>query len=73
MLDFEVALMPEWATTRFDVQPGLTGLWQVSGRNHLTMTEGLRYDVDYVAHRSLAFDLRILARTIPAVLGRSAR
>jgi lipopolysaccharide/colanic/teichoic acid biosynthesis glycosyltransferase len=73
MLDFEVALMPDWATKRFDVQPGLTGLWQVSGRNHLTMTEGLRHDVDYVARRSVGFDLLILVRTIPAVFGRSAR
>jgi lipopolysaccharide/colanic/teichoic acid biosynthesis glycosyltransferase len=73
MLDFEVALMPSWAVERFDVQPGLTGLWQVSGRNHLTMTEGLRYDVEYVARRTFWLDLLILGKTIPAVLGRSAR
>jgi lipopolysaccharide/colanic/teichoic acid biosynthesis glycosyltransferase len=73
MLDFEVALIPDWATSRFDVKPGLTGLWQVSGRNQLTMTEGLRHDVDYVARRSIGFDLMILAKTIPAVAGRSAR
>jgi lipopolysaccharide/colanic/teichoic acid biosynthesis glycosyltransferase len=73
MLDFEVKLIPDWGAPRFDVKPGLTGLWQVSGRNQLTMTEGLRYDVEYVARRSLGFDLLILAKTIPAVLGRSAR
>jgi lipopolysaccharide/colanic/teichoic acid biosynthesis glycosyltransferase len=73
MLDFEVALMPDWAAARFDVQPGLTGLWQVSGRNQLTMTEGLRYDVQYVARRTFWLDLLILGKTIPAVLGRSAR
>ena len=53
---------------RFAVPPGLTGLWQVSGRNALTMKEGLDLDIEYVGRQSLALDLRILARTIPVVL-----
>jgi lipopolysaccharide/colanic/teichoic acid biosynthesis glycosyltransferase len=53
---------------RFAVPPGLTGLWQVSGRNALTMKQGLELDLEYVGRQSLALDLWILARTIPVVL-----
>jgi lipopolysaccharide/colanic/teichoic acid biosynthesis glycosyltransferase len=56
------------AHVRFQVNPGITGLWQVSGRNSLTMREGLELDVDYVHRHSLALDLAILARTVPVVL-----
>jgi lipopolysaccharide/colanic/teichoic acid biosynthesis glycosyltransferase len=49
------------------VRPGLTGLWQVSGRNSLTMREGLLLDLEYVAKQSFAFDLKILIKTVPAV------
>jgi lipopolysaccharide/colanic/teichoic acid biosynthesis glycosyltransferase len=73
VLAFEVKLFPDWAADRFDVKPGLTGLWQVSGRNQLTMLEGLRYDLEYVANRSVWLDLVILFKTIPAVIGGSAR
>jgi lipopolysaccharide/colanic/teichoic acid biosynthesis glycosyltransferase len=53
---------------RFSVQPGLTGLWQVSGRNSLTMKQGLELDLDYVHSQSLGLDLWILAKTVPVVL-----
>lgn len=56
---------------RFEVSPGITGLAQVSGRNAVDWPERLALDVEYVRNRSLLGDLRILARTIPAVLGRS--
>lgn len=69
VLHFEAELFPDWAMERFDVKPGLTGLWQVNGRNRLTMDEGLRYDLEYVATRSLRLDLLIMLKTIPAVLG----
>ncbi|WP_026162862.1 sugar transferase [Kribbella catacumbae] len=69
VLPFEAELFPDWAADRFEVKPGLTGLWQVSGRNRLTMTEGLRYDLEYVANRSVRMDLLIILKTIPAVLG----
>jgi lipopolysaccharide/colanic/teichoic acid biosynthesis glycosyltransferase len=72
-LPWERESFPDWATTRFAVRPGLTGLWQVSGRNRLTMLEGLRLDVEYVARRTLLLDLAILLRTVPALLGRGAR
>jgi lipopolysaccharide/colanic/teichoic acid biosynthesis glycosyltransferase len=72
-LQEEVELFPAWAEARFEVRPGLTGLWQVSGRNHLTMTQGLRIDVEYVARRSVWLDLQVMLRTVRAVVGRSAR
>ena len=53
---------------RFSVRPGLTGLWQVSGRSTIGTREMLALDVEYVRHRTLLGDLDILARTLPAVL-----
>jgi lipopolysaccharide/colanic/teichoic acid biosynthesis glycosyltransferase len=53
---------------RFVVPPGLTGLWQVSGRNRLTMKQGLELDLEYVRRQSLALDLWILLKTVPVVL-----
>ena len=53
---------------RFAVPPGLTGLWQVSGRNSLTMRQGLELDLEYVRSHSLALDLKILFKTVPVVL-----
>jgi len=53
---------------RFAVPPGLTGLWQVSGRNALTMKQGLDLDIEYVRRQSLALDLWILTKTVPVVL-----
>jgi lipopolysaccharide/colanic/teichoic acid biosynthesis glycosyltransferase len=72
-LPFEDELFPEWASPRYLVTPGVTGLWQVSGRNRLTMLQGLKLDVEYVAQRSFVVDLRILLRTFSAVFGRGAR
>jgi len=56
------------ARVRLSVPPGLTGLWQISGRSELPWEEMVRLDMHYVERRSLALDLAILARTIPAVL-----
>ncbi|MGY1812805.1 sugar transferase [Blastococcus sp. SYSU D00820] len=53
---------------RFLVKPGLTGLWQVSGRSDLSWDDSVRMDVRYVENWSLAFDLMILAKTVRAVL-----
>jgi lipopolysaccharide/colanic/teichoic acid biosynthesis glycosyltransferase len=60
---------PEQAR-RHDVRPGITGLVQISGRNALSWEEKFELDVWYVEHRSLALDLRILAKTVPALLTR---
>jgi lipopolysaccharide/colanic/teichoic acid biosynthesis glycosyltransferase len=58
---------------RFSVRPGLTGLWQVSGRNELTFETWMELDLRYIDTWSLGLDLQILIRTIPAVLsGRGA-
>jgi lipopolysaccharide/colanic/teichoic acid biosynthesis glycosyltransferase len=67
-LDWEAEMFGAGYERRFAVPPGLTGLWQVSGRNALTMKEGLDLDIEYVSRQSLAVDLWILARTIPVVL-----
>ncbi|GAA0671094.1 hypothetical protein GCM10010193_24100 [Kitasatospora atroaurantiaca] len=56
------------ARDRLLVPPGITGLWQVSGRSNLPWDEMLRLDLHYVANRSLRLDLLILARTVLAVL-----
>lgn len=53
---------------RFRAKPGLTGLWQVSGRSNCTDEERLRLDSEYTRHRSFALDLKILVKTLPAVL-----
>jgi lipopolysaccharide/colanic/teichoic acid biosynthesis glycosyltransferase len=53
---------------RLAVKPGITGLWQVSGRSDLTWEEGVRLDLSYVENWSLRLDLVILSRTVRAVL-----
>jgi lipopolysaccharide/colanic/teichoic acid biosynthesis glycosyltransferase len=50
-------------------KPGLTGLWQVSGRNDVSYSQRVQLDREYTQRASLSFDLMIMARTIPAVLG----
>jgi lipopolysaccharide/colanic/teichoic acid biosynthesis glycosyltransferase len=66
--------IPEWAASRTGVRPGLTGAWQVAGRERIGFTDMLRLDCDYVRGHSVWGDLKILARTIPAVLdGRGAK
>ena len=54
---------------RFAVLPGMTGLWQVSGRSETSEEERLRLDLEYVERWSLARDVKILVRTLPAVIG----
>lgn len=60
-----------WHTRRLDVSPGITGLWQVKGRNTTTFDERLRIDIEYVVRMSLLLDLVILLGTIRAVFQRS--
>jgi lipopolysaccharide/colanic/teichoic acid biosynthesis glycosyltransferase len=68
---FEPSRYELWHTQRLDVRPGITGLWQVEGRNVMTFDERLRLDVQYIRRRSLAFDVMLLARTVMVVLRRS--
>jgi exopolysaccharide biosynthesis polyprenyl glycosylphosphotransferase len=67
----EVDMTDSWARVRLRVRPGVTGLWQVSGRHRLPFDDLVRYDLFYVENWSLAMDLFILLRTVPAVLLRS--
>lgn len=53
---------------RLRVKPGMTGLWQVSGRGNVSLRQMLELDVEYVDRASLGLDLRILWQTVPAVL-----
>jgi lipopolysaccharide/colanic/teichoic acid biosynthesis glycosyltransferase len=69
-IPYEVAEYPSWYLDRFAVKPGLTGLWQVSGRNERTYEEMVRLDIEYAERRSLLLDLSILARTPFTVLAR---
>jgi lipopolysaccharide/colanic/teichoic acid biosynthesis glycosyltransferase len=67
-IPYEVERYPAHWFARFQVKPGLTGLWQVSGRCELTLEEMIELDIDYVRRRSLRFNIWILLRTVPAVL-----
>lgn len=64
----EVAVYEDFADRRLLVTPGMTGLWQVSGRSDLDWAEGVRLDLHYVENWSFLHDIVILARTIPSVL-----
>lgn len=67
-LPFEYAEYQAWQRERFNTLPGLTGLWQVSGKNRTTFDEMLRLDVRYARTRTLSLDLKIIATTIPALV-----
>jgi lipopolysaccharide/colanic/teichoic acid biosynthesis glycosyltransferase len=60
----------DWMQRRLDVKPGMTGLWQVSGRSRLGLMDMYKLDAWYAQQASLRFDLEILLRTVPVVLGR---
>jgi lipopolysaccharide/colanic/teichoic acid biosynthesis glycosyltransferase len=69
----EVAKYGERERRRLSVRPGLTCLWQINGRSNVTFDEWMEMDIQYIESRSLWLDIRILAKTIPAVLtGRGA-
>ncbi|HEX2105797.1 MAG TPA: sugar transferase [Solirubrobacteraceae bacterium] len=60
-----------WHTSRLDVTPGITGLWQLEGRNVSTFDERLRLDMQYIRRRSVRYDLWLMARTVAVVFRRS--
>jgi exopolysaccharide biosynthesis polyprenyl glycosylphosphotransferase len=66
----EVREYEDWQFDRLEVPPGITGLWQVSGRSELSFDEYVRLDRFYIENWSLAYDLFILAKTIPMILAR---
>jgi exopolysaccharide biosynthesis polyprenyl glycosylphosphotransferase len=69
----EVAKYEAWQRRRLSVRPGLTCVWQVSGRNEISFEEWMYLDMQYIDHWSLQGDLQLLAKTVPVVLtGRGA-
>jgi lipopolysaccharide/colanic/teichoic acid biosynthesis glycosyltransferase len=68
---WEAELFPADVEKRFGVRPGMTGLWQVSGRSTVDFRTALHIDVFYAEHKSLWLDLRILARTVVIIFDRS--
>jgi lipopolysaccharide/colanic/teichoic acid biosynthesis glycosyltransferase len=65
---YEVDAYPARAYRRFAVRPGVTGLWQVSGRSLVTFSEMIDLDIEYVERRSLLLNLKIVFLTVPTVL-----
>ena len=69
----EVAKYEAWQRRRLSVRPGLTCVWQVSGRNEISFEEWMYLDMQYIDHWSLQRDLELIAKTVPVVLtGRGA-
>jgi lipopolysaccharide/colanic/teichoic acid biosynthesis glycosyltransferase len=71
-LPYEAAVYDDWHRRRFDVRPGMTGLWQVSGRSRLSYHDMVRLDVSYIDSWSPIKDLLIIMQTLPAVLRKEA-
>jgi lipopolysaccharide/colanic/teichoic acid biosynthesis glycosyltransferase len=66
----EVAEYQDWQFARLEAPPGITGLWQVSGRSDLSFDEYVRRDLFYIENWSLAYDFFIVLKTIPIVFAR---
>jgi exopolysaccharide biosynthesis polyprenyl glycosylphosphotransferase len=64
----EVERYEEWQRDRLEVRPGITGLWQVSGRSELSFDDYVRLDLFYVENWSVAYDLYILSKTVPLLV-----
>lgn len=67
-IPYEVEFYQLWHRKRLDMKPGLTGLWQVSGRNRLSFEEMVQLDLFYIENWSLLLDLQIILRTLPVML-----
>jgi len=70
-LPSEVAQYEAWQRRRLSVRPGITGAWQVSGRNNIDFAKWMELDLNYIDNWSLWLDMKILVQTLPAVLMRS--
>lgn len=68
---YELAHYQDWHWQRLSVKPGITGPWQVYGRGRMAFDDMARMDIRYVRNRSVVEDLKLLALTIPAALGRT--
>jgi lipopolysaccharide/colanic/teichoic acid biosynthesis glycosyltransferase len=67
-ISYEIEHYREWHLDRLKAKPGLTGLWQVSGRSQVPFNEMVLLDIHYITHWSLALDLKIIGRTVPVML-----
>ncbi|SFM12840.1 Undecaprenyl-phosphate glucose phosphotransferase [Paenibacillus sp. 1_12] len=67
-LPYEVERYGDWEWRRLEVLPGITGLWQVSGRSDLSFQQWMNLDIYYIENWSIAFDIKILLKTLPVVL-----
>ena len=68
-IPYEYEMYEPWHHQRLDAVPGLTGLWQVSGKNRTTFEQMVRLDIDYAKRKSLWLDLKIILMTLPALWG----
>jgi len=68
-IPYEAEEYLQWHAGRFSVLPGMTGLWQVSGKNKLTFQQMIRLDIEYQRRMSLWFDLWIILKTFPTLVG----
>jgi len=69
-IPYEVECYEAWHRKRLDVKPGMTGLWQVSGRYHLSFEQMVQLDIYYIENWSLWLDLKIILKTLPALFMR---
>jgi len=67
-IPYEVELYQDWHKRRLEAIPGLTGMWQIKGRNRVSFDEMVRMDIEYIEKQSLWLDIRILLRTPLAVI-----
>jgi len=67
-LSYESDKYLPWQKERFQAMPGLTGLWQVSGKNRTTFVEMMRLDIKYARDRTLWLDVKIILKTIPVLM-----
>ncbi len=67
-LQYEFELMKNWQKHRFSVLPGMTGIWQIRGRNEVKFVDEIVLDLYYVESKSLMMDIKILLQTIPVII-----
>ena len=70
-IPYEVKAYKSWHLQRLSIKPGVTGLWQVSGRSSIAFDEMVELDLEYIEKRNFFLDLKILLQTIPAALNTS--
>ena len=68
LLLYEADKLFQWQTRRYDIMPGMSGLWQVNGKNSTTFKQQIRYDIQYLRNVSPGLDAKILFCTVPTIL-----